>query len=381
MSVNSSSRCDDTDGSPAAQVRRRLRLVRQQQELAARSITFSVTRRCPLTCAHCNQESGPKVDSAIMSLEFGQHVAAQLPELQHHDLAYVGFTGGEPTLACDFVRCVSDECFRLGIKTGITSAANWAHSDASTERMLDRLPHLTRWDLSTDRYHLEHVPLEQIERAFRALSERGRPPLVRFAYHVPESPPGEARTAALEPEDAELVRRIHGFAGERISFQPVQARGRGRTLTRLRAPCADRSSSLLCLSQGLLIDERGIISPCGSLQANEPGDHPLRMGNAFSEPLLPALQRWRHDPVLQLLRLGSVPVLLAESNVAGLSASALQGDSDCERCVSLTRKARLLESVLDHAGTPEVKRAMAEAAREAYGNRWPTAAAAGAPTS
>jgi hypothetical protein len=352
---------------------RRLELVREQQRLAALSLTFSVTRRCPLSCAHCSQDSGPKVSSRIMGPSFAHKVVAELPELRRAGLEYVGFTGGEPTLAIDFVRRVSDACTPLGIKTGILSAANWATSDGATARMLDRLPGISCWDLSTDRYHLEQVPLANLERAFRLLSARGKPALVRFAYHLTPGAGQRAGEPAFEDDDAELVRRIRAFAGDRIAFQPVEARGRGHSLAQLRRPgrCA---SSLLCMSDGLLVDEEGRISPCASLLASERFEHPLLLGDANRVSLVEALRRWRTHPLLQLLRLGSLTELMDYFRLSGGSPITLRGDADCERCVGLMKDDALVRRLLELLEQPETRAALAGAVQTALGESWMLAA-------
>src|SRR5688572_19170631 len=123
-----------------------LPVIREQQRLAWATITFRVTRRCPASCAHCYEESGPKLASAILGLDFARQVARELPALRRAGLEFMGFTGGEPTLAADFVRHVSDACVEHGIQTGIVSAAQWASSEAAAQRMIERLPHLSTWD-------------------------------------------------------------------------------------------------------------------------------------------------------------------------------------------------------------------------------------------
>jgi pyruvate-formate lyase-activating enzyme len=333
-----------------------LRLIREQQRLASVTLTFCVTRRCPLTCAHCYQESGPKVSSPILGLELARKFTSELPALVAAGLEYVGFTGGEPTLALDFVRHVSDACAEHGVETGIVSAAHWAGSDASAERMLARLPAIACWDLSTDRYHLEQVPLANIERAFRLLSAQGKPPLVRFAHHaVPEAAAG-----AFDPDDAALVRAIHAFAGERISFQAVQARGRGRALPLRRKPATNAAAPLFCMSEGLLIDEEGRVLPCGSLLAAERTAHALVLGNAYESSFTSALLRWRAHPLLQLLRLGTLPATLGRlPALAG--ERALEGESDCERCVGLLRDPSRVARLLRALEQPEAVSALARA--------------------
>ena len=265
-----------------------------------------------------------------------------------------------PPWPVDFVRYVSD-VRQAGIETGIVSAAQWATSDAAAERMLAGLPSITCWDFIDRSLPPRQVPLENIERAFRLLAARGRPPLVRFAYHASgdQMTGGGVATAPFDAGDTAIVRSIDAFAGERISFQPVQPRGRGRVLPLRRKPSAPGEAPLLCMSEGLFVDEECRILPCGSLLAAERRPHSLLLGDASRDSLVEALQAWRSRPLLQLLRLGTLPRAVAHPSLG--APRRLEGDSDCERCVHLMRDTERVERLAGLLEEPATRAALERA--------------------
>src|SRR5262245_53577612 len=64
------------------------------QRLAWVSITVSVTRRCPLQCAHCITRSGPDLSDPILSSATARAWASDLPELAALGVQNLSFTGG-----------------------------------------------------------------------------------------------------------------------------------------------------------------------------------------------------------------------------------------------------------------------------------------------
>src|SRR3712207_8127519 len=76
-------------------------------------------------------------------------------------------------------------------------------------------------------------PYTTLFRSFRVLTERGKVPLIRIAHHE-----------VITREDAELIDRVHHFAGERIAFQSID-----RKSTRLNSSHANISYAVFCLKK------------------------------------------------------------------------------------------------------------------------------------
>ena len=296
--------------------------------LSSRRLGFSVTQNLPpLACAHCSVSASPGAGATTFTGDFGRRVAAQRPELARLDIRFIDFTGGEPTLARDFVQTVSRAATEAGVQCGIVSAAHWATSPARARRFLAMFPHIDNWDISVDVYHLPFVSLDRIRVAFAVLSDMGKPPLIRIAHHEP-----------MTYEDARLIDEVYGFAGRRIAFQPIGPVGRAADLVTAELADLTTYDRSPCPTTGPLVQPGGRVAPCCAPLSHEDGAHPMRLGNAFDEPLADIVQRWRTHPLLQTMRVfGMAPVVnwLEEAGVD--TAQALRA-RQCDTCVALARQ-------------------------------------------
>src|SRR5690348_13677215 len=88
------------------------------QRQATRHIAFSLTEACPLRCAHCIVSTVPtaKASSVTLSLEQARDYAEQLPALHKKGVSRVSFTGGEPLLAFEQLRLLSEAAVNAGME-------------------------------------------------------------------------------------------------------------------------------------------------------------------------------------------------------------------------------------------------------------------------
>jgi hypothetical protein len=249
-----------------------------------------------------------------------------MPDLKAIGIDFVDFTGGEPTLAALFVQKVSRAAKEAGITCGIVTAGHWAASDAHAETFLSRFPDIEHWDISTDIYHREFVDVESVIRAFHTISKSRPTPLIRIAYHEP-----------MTLQDAQLIDEVYRQVGERIAFQPVGPVGRGADLLSYSQVGLDQADMTPCPSTGPLVQTGGAVAPCCAPLSHESIDHPLRLGNAFTEPLTAIVTRWRRHPLLQTLRVWGFQPILQWLDEAGVSHASLLRHRVCHMCVELIR--------------------------------------------
>lgn len=77
-------------------------------KFSPKEVIFSPTGRCNLSCPHCTVERTDKILSKESAVKF-------LIECKKIGIEKVGFTGGEPFLATDFLCTLANKAFRLGI--------------------------------------------------------------------------------------------------------------------------------------------------------------------------------------------------------------------------------------------------------------------------
>lgn len=333
----------------------------EAQAMSSRRLGFTVTRACPLRCRHCSVSAGPEVRNSTFTREFATRVVDQLPSLREIDVRYLDFTGGEPTLAPHFVSAVAAAGKAVGMTSGMVTAAHWATSAPQADRFITRFDGVDNWDVSTDVYHLEFVPVERVELAFRVLTDRGKVPLIRIAHHE-----------VMTREDAELIDRVHRFAGERMAFQSIGPVGRGAELFS-DVPVAVADADLgVCPTTGPLVKATGEVSPCCSSLSYATFPHPLMLGNAFTDSLAEIVTRWRVHPLLQTVRLWGFGVVLGwlrEEGVDDTYRRVLRHRA-CELCVQLLADPELATWATEHASTLDNRVRVAYALAEMFDEHW-----------
>lgn len=179
----------------------------------AEEILLSPTTRCNLACPHCNVKRTTAALSIASARKF-------LIDCKHHGINRVGFTGGEPFLAGDFLCKVTEFAVQNGfLFTRIATNGVWHKDHADLERSLRKL-FKRGYDgsilLSVDAYHRQNLKkvADFIE---TAVAIWRRPDIVSIAYVT-------GRDAATKKRLASLA----GFLGGRLS-------GFGRTHTNIRS--------------------------------------------------------------------------------------------------------------------------------------------------
>ncbi len=119
-----------------------------------REALFSPTTSCNLGCAHCDIEQNPKVLNKKAAIKF-------LTSCCRNGINRVGFTGGEPFLAINFMCAVSKEAKRLGMRFGrIMTNGGWFGTKKELISALNRL-FRAGYDgdicLSVDAFHRQDI--------------------------------------------------------------------------------------------------------------------------------------------------------------------------------------------------------------------------------
>lgn len=333
----------------------------EMMAMSARRIGFSVTQACPLMCSHCSVSASPAPELAktTFTADFGDKVAAQVPELAAAGVTYIDFTGGEPTLASAFVRKVSRAAREHGIATGIVTAAHWAKTVQQAERFVEKFCDIDLWDISTDVYHLPFVALEAVQRAFETLQRHGKDPRIRIAYHEP-----------MTLQDAQVIGTVHGFAGDRVGFQPISPVGRGNAIG-LSIRRGKRDFDLdACPTTGLLIRASGSAEACCAPLSHAEVEHPLRFGNAFSDRLVDILHRWRTNPLLQTIRVWGFRPVFEWLEADGYDLSRVYNARACLQCVDLLKDPQLAQAAMRHAGSLRNRLGLAATLSEQLDEPW-----------
>lgn len=297
----------------------------QAVQMSAKRLGFSVTKACPLRCSHCSVSADPHLKHTTYPLAFTEKVVAEMDAIAAANIQYIDFTGGEPTLAEHFITRVSKAAKSYGIQTGIVTAAHWAFNEQKARKTIETFMDIDEWDISTDVYHLHFVSLEKVSLAYHLLKyEYGKNPLIRVAYHEP-----------FTEEDCHLIQNLDQLFGRDIGFQPIGPVGRAKDFVADNAASRASFDKSPCPSTGLLIQPFGIAVSCCAPLSHEDYDHPLRLGNAFTEPIADIIFRWRTNPLLQTIRLWGFEPVIQWLEDAGYPIENLIRNRTCQTCVAL----------------------------------------------
>ncbi len=337
------------------------------QALAAQHVAFSVTEACPLRCSHCIVATVPAGDrTRTMPLDVAVRYAAELPSLAERNVRFVSFTGGEPLLAPKQIHVLSAAAVDAGMRCTVVTGCHWAESDAAARRVVERYSDIATWHLSTDVFHEEFVPRENVARAARAALAANREVTVRMAASVPLSRAHEAIAADLQERLPD---------GVPIVVQPVTQMGRGRDVQTETATA--RVPAWPCMPNGMVVRYDGTVAPCCAGLVDERDGHPFHYPLA-TEGLAAAHERWCTDPLLQLIRsVGFAPVLdwVAEDFPEHPFATEVPRHP-CDTCVTLWRDPAVTTAIRRRADLPQNRAKVAELTEAVFGEAFMTQVAA-----
>ncbi|WP_329124120.1 radical SAM protein [Streptomyces sp. NBC_01465] len=261
----------------------------------AAALLLTVTRRCPLSCAHCSTSSSmasEQCDAELIERFVGTFTALDRPD-------FLLLTGGEPLLRPGLVRRLAELAGAVGCRTQVLTGMFFARQDripAPVRAAIDAVGHLA---VSIDAFHEREVPRAAVLRVLRQLLDEGKDVSVQLTGLGPDDPYLREATddirRTLDDRVPVLVGAVRS-AGRAAAWLP-RAVSRGRH-TALPVPCAMASwpvvtfdgTVVACCNQDV-VDGLGGRLP----------DH-LRLGHIAEDPW--ELIRTRHlrRPVLRAVR-------------------------------------------------------------------------------
>lgn len=327
--------------------------------LSAQHIAFSLTEACPLQCQHCIVATVlPSDKSRTMPIEQAKAYARQFPEMNRRGVRFISFTGGEPLLAREHLRLMSEAAVNASLECTVVTACHWAGTELAAARTVAEFPHIGNWHLSADVFHEEFTPLSNVVRAGKAAIGEGRRAMVRMAAAIPLSGKHLAMHESLReelPDEVDIV------------VQPVTKVGRGASIE-TEVPLAE-VPAWPCMPNGMVVRYDGTVSPCCAGLVDQRTGHPFQYDRADSVGLVRAHESWRADPLLQIIRtVGFAPLLqwLADAFPDNEVLKATPRHP-CDCCIKLWRDPRVGVELRRRAETPANRAKAAELTEAVFG--------------
>ena len=127
-------------------------------------IGLFVTYRCPIRCRHCMVEAGPQRTEEV-DLEEALGWIHEIASYWKGHVKSIAFTGGEPFLCWKKLRVLAAAAVDRGLKCSVITNAYWANSTTRTRDLLTELSPKAI-SISTDEFHVAHIPLKNLRRVF-----------------------------------------------------------------------------------------------------------------------------------------------------------------------------------------------------------------------
>ncbi|MFD6919538.1 radical SAM/SPASM domain-containing protein [Streptomyces sp. NPDC059944] len=282
----------------------RLAEIIELRPVPAAGLLATLTRRCPLSCAHCSTSSGPRGEDtpggALRRFVAGFTSAAR-PEV-------LMLTGGEPLLRPALVADLAALAAVAGTRTSVLSGMFFAGDGRVPDRIMRALRDVSHFSASIDVFHEREVPRAAVFRAMHLIRDSG----IDVSFHV-------AGTAADDAYLADVTGAIRGEFRDQAAVLVNHVRPVGRAAgwaaartVPLRdapeesvrdvppAPCAMAAWPVVAF-------DGTVVACCNQLVVDaRPVPGHLRLGHIAEDDWATVLRRCQESPVLRTVRTAGV---------------------------------------------------------------------------
>ncbi|MEU1128171.1 radical SAM protein, partial [Streptomyces sp. NPDC005899] len=291
----------------------------------AAGLLLGLTRRCPLSCAHCSTGSGPAVRERPDAGDLLRFVGSFTPD-DRPDV--VMLTGGEPLLLPGLVEELSGLARRAGARTAVLSGMFFARSRRIPAPLMRAATSVDHFSASLDAHHEREVPRAAVFRALHRIRDAGVP----VSFHLTGSGAGD-------PYLAGLTRDIEEEFGGRVPSLVNEVRPFGRAAAwaapARTAPGAGAVSPCAMAAWPVVAFDGTVLACCNQDTVDtRPVPGHLRLGHIATDDWASVRRRALESPVLRMIR------TVGPAHLAARSGEPSRGASYCEGCRALGGAAR-----------------------------------------
>lgn len=275
----------------------RLAEIIELRPVPAAGLLATLTRRCPLSCAHCSTSSGPRgEDTPADALRrfVGGFTAGDRPEV-------LMLTGGEPLLRPGLVDDLAALAASAGTRTAVLSGMFFAADGRTPARIMRALRHVSHFSASIDVFHEREVPRAAAFRAVHHIMESGTDVSFHVVGHSADDPYLADITASIRAE-------FHDRAAVLVNHVRPAGRAAGWAAAR-PAPVADGVPPAPCaMAAWPVVAFDGTVTACCNQRVVDarPAPEHLRLGDIAVDDWARIRRRCQESPVLRTLRTAGV---------------------------------------------------------------------------
>ncbi|MFH9728047.1 radical SAM protein [Streptomyces sp. NPDC017254] len=298
-------------------------------------LLVALTRRCPMSCAHCSTGSSPAASEAPdpdRLLRFiGSFGPRDRPEV-------VMLTGGEPLLLPELTTRLAGLAHTKGSRVALLSGMFFARGGRVPDRIMRAITALDHFSASLDVHHEREVPRADVLRALRAVLDAGIPASIHLTG-----------TDADDPYLADVVAEVRRFfgAGMPMLVNEVRPLGRAADLVRPTPRGPDGTLATPCaLAAWPVVAFDGTVAACCNQWTvdRRPVPPHLRLGHIDEDDWPAVRERSLGSPVLRMLRAVGPQRLHARYETAPAPAGY------CRSCHALADRPAVLAGAARDAG-------------------------------
>lgn len=290
---------------------------------ACTGLYFSITRRCPLSCAHCCSAS------SMGSEEFpGDPFLRLVATMTSQDRPdFLLITGGEPLLRPALVRDIADRAHEVGSKVVLVSGLFFATAPEISKPIQAALDVVDHFTISMDRFHQREVPRSAVFRVAEALLRQGKDVSFQIAAWNSSDPYLLATTEAITTAFGERIPAL---------IVPLGPMGKARDLfdkDHDEEAAADQPCNTA--SWPVVTYDGGIVGCCNQDVVDRPPPAHLSVGHAATDSWGTVRERILRDSALRAIRTFG-PVAVARKLDPGSACTGY-----CATCTGLSAKPEL----------------------------------------
>jgi organic radical activating enzyme len=295
---------------------------------------LSLTRRCPLHCAHCSTRSTPHAEQHPAE-PFLRLVGSFQPD-ERPDI--VSLTGGEPLLRPRLVRELAELAANSGARTAVLSGMFFAargRTPPAIRRALEPLDHVSA---SIDRFHEREVSRAAVLDVLGSLLDDGKQVSVHLTGAAADDP-------YLEGAIGEIRRALDDRCPIYVAL--VAAVGRaGEWLEAADQPRTSAAEPCRLASWPVVAFDGTVVACCSQAAVDGPTPEHLRLGDAAVDDWPVIARRARESAMLRAIRTFG-PRWIAEQDSDGACAGY------CETCLGLGREPGVAARVAERMRRPQ----------------------------
>ncbi|MFG2871213.1 radical SAM protein [Streptomyces sp. NPDC048338] len=256
-------------------------------------LLVGLTRRCPLSCAHCSTGSSLAVserpDPERLLRFVGSFGPQDRPEV-------VMLTGGEPLLLPELAARLAGLARASGSRVALLSGMFFARDGRVPARIMRAITALDHFSASLDVHHEREVPRAGVLRALRAVLDAGIPASIHLTGTGPD-----------DPYLADAVADVRRAFGTRVPLlvNEIRPLGRAAGLVPATPPGPDDSLPTPCaLAAWPVIAFDGTVAACCNQWTvdRRPVPRHLLLGHIADDDWPAVRERSLGSPVLRMLR-------------------------------------------------------------------------------